>query len=94
MAEPILKSLEGIPVDSTEFVAQLMLHNAQENLGIANCLQDAYLKRAQVAEATLSLIREHISDLFSGPYMPNPDYVLEALYPEPELIRLRADVEG
>lgn len=91
MGRPILKSLEGIPSEATELTAQLLLANAQENLSVANNLREIYLVRALTAEATLSLVREHIEDLFSGPYLPNTGRVMDALYPDRDLIRLRAE---
>lgn len=91
MGNPILKSLEGLPPEATELTAQLLLANAQENLSIANDLKDSYLRRALTAEATLGLVREHIEDLFGGPYLPSTGRVMDALYPDRDLIRLRAE---
>lgn len=40
----------------------------------------------RLKQAALSLIRRNVRELFDGPHLPNPDYVIAALHPSAQAI--------
>lgn len=53
-----------------------------------NALLDSYKHQAEKAQATLDLVRDRISELLSGPYMPTSHALANALWP------LEAEIEA
>lgn len=67
-------------------VVQLMQQSQRDAAFTTDSLITNLTQQTRVQEATLILIREKISLLLSGPYMPGPRAIEEALYPRPHVI--------
>jgi hypothetical protein len=78
---------EGFMV--TPFVAALMEKSATETAWATNQVLDAAERKAKRAQATLDLVRERISKLIKGPWMPTTDALRNALWPFDEEIEAR-----
>lgn len=67
---------------------QMLVHlmGAQMNATSASAmdLARAFAIGERKTQATLALVRRGVRELVSGPYAPNPAYVLGALYPTEE----------
>lgn len=70
----------------TPFVAALMEKSATETAWATNQVLDAAEREAKRAQATLDLVRERISKLIKGPWMPTTDALRKALWPFDEEI--------
>lgn len=81
------------PKSAVQLMGDLMTQSAQDNYAVMNSLMDSYKRGRNEARAELALIREAIEDMFSGPFLPNSDYVLKALYPTRRQIdeRMKSD---
>ena len=64
-----------------DLVVKLLKANIKDSQNTYNALLDSAVTSLEERNAELHLIRRNIGALFSGPYMPNPERVLEALYP-------------
>lgn len=69
-------------------VAEMVSQNYRDYAGTTQTLIESY--QADIAElrATLGAIRQRIGHLLSGPYMPTPAVLLDALYPDPSSLRI------
>lgn len=67
-------------------VIQLMEQSRRDLAFTTDSLITNLTRQTRIQEATLILIREKISLLLSGPYMPGPRAIEEALYPRPHVI--------
>lgn len=72
---------EAIPL-----MVRLMQHSHNETNAIMNQLRESDQREIKNLRSELALIRKHIESLYAGPYMPMPDLVLGALYPNEELV--------
>lgn len=74
------------PEGQIPLMVQLMQHSHNETNAILNQQIQWKDEEIQRLKFELSLIRRHIMSLFKGPYMPMPDLVLDALFPNDELL--------
>lgn len=72
---------ETMPVEAVALIAALTEKNAHDLHYITDQLMESYKAQAEEAQAELAAIREGITSLFDGPWMPSPDAVRMALWP-------------
>ena len=92
MTEPLAERAEHPPY--TPLVAAVLTQMANDTAFTTNALLDSYKHRADKAEATLNLIREHIGDLLAGPYMPTSLALAAALWPSDAAVEAEMKAGG
>lgn len=75
-------------------VAAVLTKMFADSAATTNALLDSYKHRADRAEAELQLVRERISALLDGPYMPTPDELLRSLRPSRDEVDALLDDAG
>lgn len=63
-------------------VADVLSKLIDDGHATTNALIDALTTRAREAEAQLDAVRAGVADLLSGRYMPTPDAIHAALWPD------------
>ena len=81
-------NLEELTQDkaAAALMIRIMQQNANDAAHLGNSLVESYQRDYSHARAELAAIRTRITILFRGRYLPNPDLVLNALYPAEEEI--------
>lgn len=74
-----------ITIQSPGLIGAILTQMNRDRAFTTNALIDGYRTQAEQAEATLAAIRDRITELFEGPYAPNPMAILRALYPSDEV---------
>lgn len=82
------KTENSVPGEAAALIASLVQQNARDLAYTTNTLLDSYRQDALVAQATLLCIREVVSGLLSGDFMPTPAAIERALYPSERLVGL------
>lgn len=72
-------------------VADLMEQSMRQTHAVTKSVIDLLEHRAERAETALQLVREAVQDLYSDVYLPNPRFVLSALYPSEEAVKERME---
>jgi hypothetical protein len=72
--------------DDDDFIAQLVQTNLLQSQATSSALLDSLTERAEIAEVSLSAIRDRVISLFNQEYLPNPKIVMEGLFPPQEVI--------
>lgn len=72
---------ETMPVEAAELMGALIERNAHDLHFVTDQLMEGYKEERDEARAELSAIREGITSLFDGPWMPSPDAIRMALWP-------------
>lgn len=67
-------------------MADILTQMANDTASITNTVIDNLTRDRDCALATLAAIRDQVEELCHGPYAPNPNMILDALYPAPEVI--------
>lgn len=60
---------------------QLMAQSAKDAAFTTNTLLDSYQQQIAELQAELDLIRDNVSDLLGGPWMPTSDAIRQAMRP-------------
>ena len=66
-----------------ELLGRVLESSMAQTQSTTEWVMDALRKEATELAATITVIRAEIQRLYSKPYVPNPDYVLNALHPDP-----------
>ena len=74
-------------------VDRLMLHNAREREAIKDQLMEDMRLEVARLRATLNLIRADIEWALGQPWLPNPNRLRAALYPDKGRIKIAAEEE-
>ena len=77
---------EKIDIEVVDLIATLTQANADELAYTTNALLDGYRRAAAEAQIELELIRKVVENLFYGPYQPSQSAVLDALYPNYQVV--------
>lgn len=72
---------DTMPREAVELLAACVEQNARDSFYVTNQLMEGYEEERDDARAELAAIRDHVSGLLAGPYMPTPDRLLQALWP-------------
>ena len=64
---------------TTRLVLQITSAMAADTANIAQRVHSGFVRDLYIERARVIIIRQRITDLLSGPYAPNPDYVRAAL---------------
>lgn len=75
----------GIP-EEMKLIVSLLSASHSMTTGTMDSLIHNLTYGGRRSEATVFLIRHRVRSLFGGPYSPNPDYVVAALYPSTEAV--------
>jgi hypothetical protein len=70
--------------EAAELMGQLMTASLAQTQDVTNRVIDSLTADLADAHATLDAIRWRIGALLEGPYMPNPDALIAALWPNEE----------
>jgi hypothetical protein len=74
------------PVLIDPLVAKLMEASMAQTHAVTDQVIESLTYRAKRAEVERDLIREMVSDLLDGPWMPTPDALRHALWPSRETV--------
>jgi hypothetical protein len=74
------------PVLIDPLVARLMEASLAQTHAVTNSVIDDLTYRAKRAETELQLVRDTVSALLDGPWMPMPDAIRRALWPGREAV--------
>lgn len=77
-----MTSFADMPPEASDLVIQLMQASQAQTAGITTSVIDSLTEQLADSRAEVSAIRNRIDALFAGPYMPTPDAVLAALWPD------------
>lgn len=75
-----------MPVEAVELMAALVERNAHDLHFVNEQLMESYKHQAETAEATLTAIRDQVTRLLSGSWMPTPQVLVDALYPSDKVV--------
>jgi endonuclease III len=73
-------SAETMPF--SPLVAEVISASMAHTHAVTNALIESLTERAETAEAELDAIRSQVHQLLSGEYMPTPNAIQRALYPD------------
>lgn len=74
------------PVLLDPLIASLMEASMAQTHAVTDSLIDSLTHRAKRAEAQLQIVREVVTALLDGPWMPTPDAIRSALWPSRETV--------
>lgn len=74
------------PVLLDPLIAQILTANAESSYKISQVVDADYRRTIARLEAKLNLIQTNVTNLCIQPWVPNPDKIIDALYPSFEEI--------